>query len=370
MNNSSISILVIGGYGGVGKILVESLVRYLGCEVVIGGRSPEKGAILRDKLLEKYAYAQIRVCRLDATERSSLLAGFSGIDLAIVAATIPDHMTTVAEAALEAGVDLMDILLRGDVVDQLAAFREELRQKGRRFITQCGFHPGLCAPMIRLAAPYFDDYREARVFMAMDAIFEQPESARELFYEVISPGGRILENGMWRKAGYKDALDMKFLYYFGQKSCYPLQMKEIYNLDRGLGLQQAGVYAAGFDRYIDNFIFPLAIMLGWFGKKFSERICTQLFFNHIKDNLGKKPRVEMVLKAKGLKEREEREVDFTLLSDDGFRLTALPVVALLKQYSDGLIRDPGLHLMGEVVQEERLFRDLKEMGVVVQSDVR
>jgi saccharopine dehydrogenase (NAD+, L-lysine-forming) len=356
-------ILILGGYGGAGRPLAKNLLKYHPCELTIAGRNLAKAQAFQKELLRDFPHSSILPIALDAADRTSLLSAFKGMDLVIVTATIPYLMQTVAEAALEAGTDLMDILVRGDVVDKLSDLQSAIREKGRRFITQCGFHPGMIAPFIRLTKDQFDDYQEARVFMAMDPIFETPESVHELMYEVSQANPQILEGGQWKKAGYKDMKKVDFPKYFGPKACYPLPMREIYSLDQELGLSAAGTYAAGFGPYIDYVIFTLAYVLGKINVRWSQKVCSQLFYNHIKKLDRKLPRVEMILQARGMKNGEKKALECLLSSEDGYELTAQAVVACLNQYFDGSISGPGLYLMGEAVDEVRLFEDLGKMGI-------
>ncbi|MCB0667246.1 MAG: SDR family NAD(P)-dependent oxidoreductase [Saprospiraceae bacterium] len=79
-------ILIIGGYGGVGRALVESLVRYYAAEVFIGGRNKEKGLGLKEAIQRKYPEAILHYRQVDAADRKSLEHNFQDVDLAIVTA--------------------------------------------------------------------------------------------------------------------------------------------------------------------------------------------------------------------------------------------------------------------------------------------
>lgn len=358
-------ILILGGYGAAGRPLARNLLKYHHCELTIAGRNLAKAQAFQKALSQKFPQSSIHAIAVDAADKTLLLTSFREMDLVIVTATIPDLMKTVAEVALEAEVDLMDILVRGDVVDQLSAHKNVILEKDRIFITQCGFHPGVIAPIIKLAKDQFDRYQEASVFMAMDPIFETPESVHELIYEVSQKNAQVLEEGHWRTAGYKDLKKIEFPKYFGTKSCYPLPMREIQLLDKELGLTVAGTYAAGFNPYIDYVIFTLAYILGKINVKWSQKICSKLFYNHIKKLDRKLPRVELILQASGIKDGKKSELKYMLHSKDGYELTAQAVVACLNQYLDGSISEPGLYLMGEVVNESQLFKDLEKKGIAI-----
>ena len=143
-------------------------------------------------------------------------------------------------------------------------------------------------------------------------------------------------------------------------------MKEMYGLEKELGLRDAGAYAGGFSFYIDNVAFSLAMILGKIHVKLAQWVCSRLLFHAVKNRLGEKPKVEMILKAKGVKDGTEKIVEIILSSDDGFELTAIAVVALLNQYFGKLTIKPGVHIMGQMVEEKTLFQDIEKMGASLQ----
>ncbi|WP_299367590.1 saccharopine dehydrogenase NADP-binding domain-containing protein [Winogradskyella sp.] len=357
------NVLVLGGYGGVGRYVVEYLLKFFDFNIIIGGRNKQKAKLLKDTLHAKYPKSKVDFSIVDATDKNSLLSNFKNIDLAIITATVPNQMSLIAEAALESNIDLMDILMRSDVVDKLAKFEKTIKDKNRIFITQCGFHPGIIAPLIRFASSHFNQYDEAKLMMAMDGFFQQPEAIKEIIYEVIKSNALMLENKAWRKASYKDAVTFDFSEHFGRMQCYPAQMKEIHGIEKELGLNDCAVYTAGFGPYIDNFIFPLAVVLGYINKNLSLNICSRLFFNRIKHKITTLPKAKLVLKASGIHEGKTKNVKISLLSNNSYELTAMALTALLNQYINKPIKNPGLYLMGQITDEKWLIRDLKKMGV-------
>lgn len=356
-------ILILGGYGAAGRPLARKLLEYVDCKLIIAGRQQKKAEAFKSQLLNEFPQASVEGIALDAKDKVAMTDRFREVDLVIVTATIPDLMKSVAEAALETETDLMDILVRGDVVDQLMPYEAAIRTNNRRFITQGGFHPGMVAPIIKLAKSHFDDYQEARVYMAMDPIFETPQSMNEVIYEVSEAKAMVLENGHWKRAAYTKLQKVHFPVYFGQKNCYPLPMREIQDLDKVLGISNCGVYAGGFGPYIDYVIFSLALVLGKISTRLSQYVCSRMFYHHIKNCPQPKPRVEFMLKAKGTEYGEKKEIEYLLSSEDGYELTAQATLACLLQYFDNSISEPGLYLMGQIVEEERFFKDLEDIGV-------
>ena len=78
--------------------------------------------------------------------------------------------------------------------------------------------------------------------------------------------------------------------------------------------------------------------------------------------LSKPPyRVALQVDAKGQKNGCPLHLHIQIEHEDGYELTAIPVVALLMQYDQ--VRCPGLHMQGHLAEPVRLFKDIQKMGV-------
>jgi len=86
--------------------------------------------------------------------------------------------------------------------------------------------------------------------------------------------------------------------------------------------------------------------------------------------LNKPPyQVVLTVKAKGLRNGISRQVTARIGHADGYELTAIPVVALLRQYLDGSARRPGLWMMGHLVEPVRLMKDMETLGATIETVV-
>jgi saccharopine dehydrogenase (NAD+, L-lysine-forming) len=75
--------------------------------------------------------------------------------------------------------------------------------------------------------------------------------------------------------------------------------------------------------------------------------------------------VVLKVEAKGLLNGRPAQVHASCAHEDGYELTAIPVVALLMQYEN--IRKPGLYMMGHLPDPNRLFKDMEAMGATVST---
>lgn len=78
--------------------------------------------------------------------------------------------------------------------------------------------------------------------------------------------------------------------------------------------------------------------------------------------------VALKVKARGLKNGQQAQVEVRIEHIDGYELTAITVVAYLPQHLDESARRPGLHMMGQLAEPVRLFEDMQKMGVSIVNE--
>ncbi len=362
-------ILVLGGYGGTGRLFCRYLLEETPADVIVGGQNRQKAEEWAEQLKMECPPDRISARHVDASDRDSLREAFRSIDLVLVAATTTQFAAQIAEAALDAHIDYLDIYYQQSVYPVLETLRQRISESGQCFITQAGFHPGLPAALIRKGATYFDTYDRAIVAFAMAARIEKPESVYELVDALSDYKADVFKEGQWRRATYNDAVKIDFGSRFGVSRCVPLDMVEIRNIPEMYRLRDVCVYSAGFNWFVDYLIFPLIVLSQMIRKGALRHFWAQALvwgMNHV--SRGEEG-LAFLLHAAGGKDGNHREVDIRCEHRSAYAFTVIPVIALLKQYLDGSIRKPGLWMMGHIVDPDRLLGDMGRMGVDVQTSV-
>ncbi len=361
------TILVLGGYGGTGKVFCRYLLKETNFNVIVAGRRLEKAEELADKLKKDFSPDRISARYADASNVESLRKAFHDIDFVLVAATTTKWAKQIAETALEASIDYLDIYFQQDVYPVLETMNQRIKQAGRCFITQAGFHPGLPAVYVRKGAQYFDRYDKAIIAFAMNARIEESESVLEIVDSIADYKPEFYQNGKWKIGTYKDAIKIDYGNRFGVRSSMPLDMVEIKPLPEMFSLRETGVFTIGFNWFTDYLLFPL-MMLSYKVKKGSFRhFWAKLLFFGINKLSSAKEGVVFLLQAEGEKDGKHRNIEILSEHDSGYDFTVIPVIACLKQYFDGSIRKPGLWMMGHIIDPDRLFSDMEEMDVKIQT---
>ena len=220
----NITLLVLGGYSGTGKVFCRYLLKETGVNIIVAGRRLEKCEELSEQLHAEFAQERISTRYVDASDVESLRKAFHDINFVLVAATTTKWAKQIAEAALEANIDYLDIYFQQDVYPVLETMQQQIKDAGRCFITQAGFHPGLPAVYIRKGSQYFDSYDKAIIAFAMNARIEKSESVLELIDSITDYKPEFYQNGAWKIGTYKDAIKINYGKKFGVQSSMPLGM--------------------------------------------------------------------------------------------------------------------------------------------------
>jgi saccharopine dehydrogenase (NAD+, L-lysine-forming) len=360
------TFLILGGYGAAGLPTARLLLEHTQARVIVAGRNRQKAQETAVMLNAQFPGARARALRVDAADPESLAAAFAQCDMVVICSTTVHCAQQIARAALFAGIDYLDIYYSPKAALALNALRPAIESAGRCFITQAGCHPGLPAALVRYAAPRFSRLRRAMVAMAVSTrIIGSTASVRELLEDITDYKAEVFRGGQWRKAGYGDAIKIDFGSKFGARLCYPMQLEEMRALPERLGLEELGLYAAGFNWFVDYIVFPLTMLLAKARSRFIMRFLARMFIWGMSAFSRPPFGITFKLEAEGEKDGRHQSLHVTVCHQDGYMLTAIPTAACLLQYLDGFIARPGLWLMAHAVDPGRLLADMHRMGATI-----
>ncbi len=380
------TFLILGGYGNTGSVLARFLLQETSLKLVLAGRNESRASAAAAELNRRFPGERVSGRQADASDPASLRRAFQEIDLVVVASSTAQYTREVAEAALQAGLDYLDVQFSSQKVSTLKSLAPEIERLGRCFITEGGFHPGLPAALVRFAAASFDQLQKANVgsFIKIDwSSLDLPDdTVIELIEELNDFEATIFKEGRWKKVSMlstKEFLTMDFGEPFGRQTCAPMFLEELRSLPGAIpGLEETGFFVGSFNSFVDWVVMPLAMVALKPLPPHSPHRPVRTLRSAILKAAGRllrwglrsfsHPPYQTILKveAQGLKDGQAKNLSVSISHPDGYAFTAIPVAACLLQYLDGSIHKPGLWTQANLVEPGRLLEDMQRMGIQVQ----
>ena len=357
------TILILGGYGATGKLLAKHLLAQTKYQIIIAGRHLDQAQAFVESLDDRRVMAR----RVDAADLNSLKNALQNVSLLLVAAPTTHHAENVVRAALDAGVDYLDVQYSDAKLGALRKHEAEIGQRNLCFVTEAGYHPGLPSAMIRFAASKLDEIHSAQVagYLNMGNL-KYTEAVDELMEGFINYQAQVYKNGAWTKSNSWDMRKFDFGDEIGARTCYSMFFEELRSLPELYPtLKNTGFYISGSNFLADVIVTPLVML----GLKLNPDRYIRPLGKLMWWAMGRsKPPYRVVLKveATGQLNGRHARVEARIEHEDGYELTAIPVVAFLSQYDQ--IRRPGLHMMGHLAEPIELFKGMERMGVRVHVD--
>jgi saccharopine dehydrogenase-like NADP-dependent oxidoreductase len=153
-----VRILVLGGSGEMGSAAVRDLVDRTGHEVTVGDIRVDAAHALLDRLR-----APDRVVEVDVDDPRSLASALADTDV-VLNATYMRQNVQVTDAAIAAGVHLVDLGSYYPETLQQLERHAAAEQAGCRIVPGCGVAPGLTNILARLGADQLDAVDAIRMY--------------------------------------------------------------------------------------------------------------------------------------------------------------------------------------------------------------
>jgi len=362
------TILILGGYGYTGQSLARHLLAQTEAKIIIAGRNIEKAQALSDQLND----SRVSTSYADAAEPATMMTALRNVDLLLVAAPTTQHTKKVVRAVIDSKVDYLDVQYSSKKIEILKAITPEIIKNDLCFVTEAGYHPGLPSAMVRYAAAQMDEIHSALTagYLNMGKSLPYSEAVDELMEGFKDYQAQVYKYGAWTSPKKWDMRKFDFGDEIGKRTCYSMYFEELGDLPEIYpSLKETGFYISGSNWLTDIVITPI-VMLGL--KIAPMKLMTPLG-KLMWWGMQQSPPPHLValkVESTGMKNNQQVQMRVRIEHPDGYELTAIPVVAYLKQYLDGSARHPGLHMMGHIAEPIRLLEDMQNMGIQIFKEIQ
>jgi saccharopine dehydrogenase (NAD+, L-lysine forming) len=224
------NILVIGGYGQVGRNVCLELAKAVPGRVVAAGRDIEKAEAFAETTGGAVLSQEVDISR-DVDK-----ALFDDVKLVVVC--VPQEDSAFVESCLDTGTHYVDITELYSFLSQVEPLDDLAESRGATALLSVGLSPGLTNLLAKHCVSQLDTAEQADIFVMVGDGNEHGDTLNELMLDHLTEDIVIPEDGtIERYRPFSDGKKTTFPDGIGRHRAYRFEFPEPYVLPRTLGLE-------------------------------------------------------------------------------------------------------------------------------------
>jgi saccharopine dehydrogenase (NAD+, L-lysine-forming) len=357
-------IMVLGGYGRAGYCIAAMLLQATETPtVIIAGRRREAAKTAVRRLQGQGSFGnRVEALQVDAERPAQLRDAFASCDIVVIAMPYREGMARrVIEAALQAGVDYLDLNAGTSKYTILRAQTDRIQAKGCTFLTDGGIVPGCPSVLLRWAQRRFDRLSDVQIA----SVYRDSNMPRGSAIDIVAHAGKAPHaygNGSWRTIS---PLNVKRIDFgpLGRRWSAPVEWPELVQLSDEVMPPRLVAYQGGMNGVV-NALLLLWGLAGLGRLPRGQRLGVDLFQWANRMFTTSPYGIVLQLTATGLRDDTALTRTIRLYHPDVYRATAIPIVAALQQLMAGDL-PAGTAFMGHVVQPDAFRHQIEQLGLTI-----
>jgi saccharopine dehydrogenase-like NADP-dependent oxidoreductase len=159
MSLTDSSVLVVGGYGTIGRTVCTELAERTRREIIAAGRSPEKARNFARSV------TGVEPRTLDVSDRASYANALD--DVGTVVMCLDQDTPRFAKSCLERGIDYVDISPTDALLQEIESFDDLARERGATAVLSVGLSPGMTNLFVTEATDELDSVDRADITLLL-----------------------------------------------------------------------------------------------------------------------------------------------------------------------------------------------------------
>ena len=361
--SASPAVLILGGSGLAGGFIGSALLATPDASVILGARNAGPLERAAAELASKHGPERITTTVVDASEPASLARAMDGASTVVLATHAKTYRLAVAQAAIAAGVDLVDLMSASTVLEPL---RSQAEDTGRCIVTDAGLAPGMPSVLMRLAGSRLDRMQTAFVGAAVSNPKGWPaETLDEVVDELATLEPLLWRDGQWRHRPFAGAFDARSFDLgpeWGKRRCSLLFSEELRDIPGMFPSLEEAASFISLNWFVDRVALPTAVALVKVAPERGSRLASRLIGWGMRRFA--RPPFGAVLVLDAIGDRGSSRLRVVLAHRSEYEATGEVVATYLSHWADSAsgARRPGVHIMGHIVEPESFVRDLAERG--------
>jgi saccharopine dehydrogenase-like NADP-dependent oxidoreductase len=228
--SSQREILVIGGYGEVGRRLAAILETAHPGAVIVGGRNPVRAGGLRSR-------------RVDVDDETSIDSALEGVDT--VVACVRQKGAQLLQAAVRRGIAYTSIAPPWMMWPEIEPLDAEAKKRGARIVLAAGIEPGISSVLARIGADRLGGVDAIETALLLGVGDAYGGDSLVFLFEELAQEYRVFVDGRHIPAhAFDRSKRVSFPSPIGERRVYPIPFRDQLYYPRTLGARTAVAWIA------------------------------------------------------------------------------------------------------------------------------
>jgi len=252
------NILIVGGYGGVGRVISTTLGDRFPGQVVVAGRNYQKAQDFASKTNNKVIPAKLDISRMD--EVGSSLDD----NVALVVMCVENQDTQFVEQCINRGIHYVDISATYELLSQIEPLDSKAQKHGSTVILSVGLAPGLTNLLASHCTSVLDEVLHVDIFLLLGMGEVHGESSNQWVVDNLNSEYSVRQSGVEKRVQtFGEFKQTVFPGGAGKRSAFRFNFSDQHTVVRTLGVDSASTWAC-FDSAFFTWFFYFEKKLGLF----------------------------------------------------------------------------------------------------------
>jgi saccharopine dehydrogenase (NAD+, L-lysine forming) len=299
-------ILIIGGYGNVGRIIATELCRQFPGQVIVAGRNYQKAKEFSLELGQQIIPMVLDISHISANDE--LLD-----DVGIVIMCLDQENIEFVQQCIQRGIHYIDLSASYHILFKIEELNKDAQKAGATAVLSVGLAPGLTNLLTKHCQSKVPDMTYADIYILLGMGDIHGDAALQWTLENLSGEFTIHDNGGTKRVkSFEDGKQTVFPGRLGKRTAYRFNFSDQHVLPQTLGLKSVSTWMC-FDSALMTYLFALPKKMGL------SRILAIKSVESFLISLLKRLRfgsAEFVIKVEGGNSREKRALYACSLSGE------------------------------------------------------
>ena len=246
-------ILIVGGYGSVGRVIATTLGKRFPGRVVAAGRNYHKAKQLSSETQQQVLPLALDIYKLRESELR---------DVAVVVTCIDQGDTQFVEQCLRRGIHYVDISASYKFLSKIEALDSEARKHGSTVVLSVGLAPGLTNLLVSYCQSVFEALEQVDIFIMLGSGEVPGKESILWILENLDTEFLVREKGVLKQVrSFEDSKETVFPDEFGRRRAYRFNFSDRHAIAKTFGIDSISTWVC-FDLALVTQLFALSTKIG------------------------------------------------------------------------------------------------------------